>query len=90
MQIHLIVIEVIKLLSQNYVMIHISDMVCKHRLFFFFRSLAQINCCLLHVCQSDALAQFAKCSEDCPYVYSLNKKYLQIFLFPLDIKVCEI
>ena len=35
MQIHLIVIDVIKLLSQNYVMIHISDMVCKHRLFFF-------------------------------------------------------
>ena len=36
MQIHLIVIDVIKLLSQNYVMVHISDIVCKHRPFFFF------------------------------------------------------
>lgn len=50
MQIHLIVIDVIKLLSQNYVMVHISDMVSKYKpFFFFFRSLAQINSCLLHV-----------------------------------------
>lgn len=54
MQIHLIVIDVIKLLSQNYVMVHISDMVSKHKPFFFFFQIPGTNKFLsITCCQSD-------------------------------------